>query len=78
MATLNLASVLEHSARLTPERVAIAFGGQQLTYAELDAKSTQLAAGLHAIGIRAGDHVALSCPNPVSYTHLTLPTILRV
>ena len=71
MATLNLSSVLEHSARLTPERIAITFGQQQLTYAELDAKSTQLAAGLHAIGIRAGDHVALSCPNlpyfPIAY-----------
>jgi len=71
MATLNLASVLEHSARLTPERVAIAFGGQQLTYAELNAKATQLAAGLQATGIRAGDHVALSCPNlpffPIAY-----------
>jgi long-chain acyl-CoA synthetase len=68
---LNLSSVLEHPARLTPERVAIAFGSTQLTYAELDAKATQVAAGLHATGIRAGDHVALSCPNlpffPIAY-----------
>src|SRR5258707_365416 len=71
MATLNLASVLEHSARLTPDRVAITCGQQQLTYAELDAKAMQVAAGLHAMGIRAGDHVALSCPNvpwfPIAY-----------
>src|SRR5436190_17919109 len=71
MATLNLASVLQHSARLTPDRVAITCGAQQLTYAELDAKATQVAAGLHAMGIRAGDHVALSCPNvawfPIAY-----------
>jgi long-chain acyl-CoA synthetase len=63
MPTLNLASVLEHPARLTPDRVAITCGPQQLTYAELDAKAGQVAAGLHAMGIRAGDHVALSCPN---------------
>jgi long-chain acyl-CoA synthetase len=71
MATLNLASVLEHSARLTPDRVAITCAAQHLTYAELDAQATQVAAGLQAIGIRAGDHVALSCPNvpwfPIAY-----------
>jgi long-chain acyl-CoA synthetase len=71
MATLNLASILEHSARLIPERAAITCGPQQLTYAELDAQATQVAAGLHAMGIRAGDHVALSCPNipwfPIAY-----------
>jgi long-chain acyl-CoA synthetase len=71
MATLNLASVLEHPARLTPDRIAITCGPQQLTYAELDAKATQVAAGLHAMGIRAGEHVALSCPNvpwfPMAY-----------
>jgi long-chain acyl-CoA synthetase len=71
MATLNLASVLEHSARLTPQRIAIAFGDQQITYADLNAQADRLAAGLHATGIRAGDHVALSCPNlpyfPIAY-----------
>src|SRR5215813_13133174 len=63
MATLNLSSVLEHSARLTPTRVAITFGAQQMTYADLDAQASRVAAGLHALGIRAGDHVALSCAN---------------
>jgi long-chain acyl-CoA synthetase len=68
---LNLASVLEHSARLTPARVAITFGDEHLTYADLNAKANLVAAGLHAMGIRAGDHVALSCPNlpyfPIAY-----------
>src|SRR4051794_14672332 len=71
MATLNLAAVLEHSARLRPDSVAITFGSDHLTYGELNAKAGDLAAGLHAIGIRAGDHVALSCPNlpyfPIAY-----------
>ena len=71
MASLNLSSVLEHSARLTPDRVAISFCGQQLTYAHLNASADKVAAGLHALGIRAGDHVALSCPNlpwfPITY-----------
>jgi long-chain acyl-CoA synthetase len=71
MSQLNLAAVLEHPARLTPDRIAITCGAQQLTYAELNAAATRVAAGLHALGIRAGDHVALSCPNvpwfPIAY-----------
>src|SRR6185437_8215094 len=71
MATLNLSSVLEHPARLMPSRVAVTFGSQHITYGELDAQATRVAAGLHAMGIRAGDHVALSCPNlpwfPIAY-----------
>src|SRR5215213_8638045 len=71
MASLNLSSVLEHSARLTPDRVAVSFDSQQLTYAQLDASARKVAAGLHALGIHAGDHVALSCPNlpwfPIAY-----------
>jgi len=71
MACLNLASVLEHPARLTPDRVAVSCAAQPLTYAELNATADKVAAGLHALGIRAGDHVALSCPNvpwfPIAY-----------
>ena len=71
MASLNLSSVLEHPARLTPDRVAVSFGSQHLTYAQLNATAGKVAAGLHALGIRAGDHVALSCPNlpwfPIAY-----------
>jgi long-chain acyl-CoA synthetase len=71
VATLNLASVLEQPARLTPDRIAVTAGDQHLTYGELNARADGIAAGLHALGIRAGDHVALSCPNlpffPLAY-----------
>jgi long-chain acyl-CoA synthetase len=71
MASLNLASVLEHPSRLTPERIAVTCGPQQISYGALDAQANRVAAGLQAIGIRAGDHVALSCPNvpwfPIAY-----------
>jgi long-chain acyl-CoA synthetase len=71
MASLNLASVLTHPARLTPERIAVTFTSQQLTYGELNAAADKVAAGLHALGIRAGEHVALCCPNvpwfPIAY-----------
>jgi long-chain acyl-CoA synthetase len=68
---LNLASVLEHAARLIPDRVAITCGVSRLTYAQLDAQAAKVAAGLHDIGIAPGDHVALTCPNlpwfPIAY-----------
>src|SRR3954447_25945739 len=69
--TLNLSSVLEHSARLVPERVAITCGGHHVTYADLNARATRLAGGLAAIGVTPGDRVLLSCPNvpwfPITY-----------
>ena len=68
---LNLASVLEHQAMLTPDRVAVTFGSTQITYGELDAGTSQIAGGLLGLGIAPGDHVALSCPNvpwfPLAY-----------
>lgn len=71
MSHLNLASVLTHSARLTPDRVAISYGPQQVTYAELDAESTRAAAALASIGVAPGERVVLACPNvpwfPIAY-----------
>jgi long-chain acyl-CoA synthetase len=61
--TLNLASVLEHPARLRPDRPALVCGPTRLTYGQLDAMASQIAGGLQALGIQPGDHVALSCPN---------------
>jgi long-chain acyl-CoA synthetase len=64
---LNLAHLLDNTARLTPEREALAVqsprGMIRLNYAQFSAMAAQVANGLTAMGIRPGDHVALSCPN---------------
>jgi long-chain acyl-CoA synthetase len=69
--TLNLASVLEQQARLVPERTAVTCRDVNLTYAQLDGRAAQVAAGLVSLGITPGDKVALSCPNvpwfPIAY-----------
>ena len=68
---LNLSSVLEHQASLTPDRIAITFAGKSMTYGQLNAGAAQVAGGLVALGITQGEHVALSCPNlpwfPIAY-----------
>lgn len=69
--SLNLATILDQQARLTPDWTAVSCGGANHTYAQLQALSSQVAGGLHAMGIRPGEHVALSCPNipwfPIAY-----------
>jgi long-chain acyl-CoA synthetase len=69
--TLNLASVLEQQVRLVPGRVATTCHGTNTTYADLDGRAAQIAAGLVALGVSPGDRVALSCPNmpwfPMAY-----------
>ncbi|MBP9502957.1 MAG: long-chain fatty acid--CoA ligase [Candidatus Promineofilum sp.] len=68
---LNLAVLLEDSAREAPDRTAIIFNDMKLSYAAVNAAANQVANGLASIGIRPGDKVALSCPNlphfPVAY-----------
>jgi fatty-acyl-CoA synthase len=55
---LTLGRWLADRARTTPQRVAIRFLGQDLTYGELDSRATRLAAGLAALGLRRGDRLA--------------------
>ncbi|MBA2334910.1 MAG: long-chain fatty acid--CoA ligase [Blastocatellia bacterium] len=61
--TLNLASIIEHHARLTPEREAIVWNDVRMTYGQLNSLSNKVANSLVDMGIGHGDKVALSCPN---------------
>jgi long-chain acyl-CoA synthetase len=69
--TLNLATLLEDSARRHPGRDAVVLGDTRLSYAALDAAADRVAAVLASRGVRPGDRVALSCPNlpyfPIAY-----------
>jgi long-chain acyl-CoA synthetase len=60
---LNLAVLLEDSARDVPERTAVICGDVKMNYAEVNAKASQVARALLEKGIKRGDKVALSCPN---------------
>jgi long-chain acyl-CoA synthetase len=60
---LNLALLLEDTARECPDRIAVICGETKLTYAVVEAQANQVANALVASGIGSGDKVALSCPN---------------
>ncbi|MEU8248808.1 long-chain fatty acid--CoA ligase [Nonomuraea sp. NPDC048916] len=60
---LNLSTVLEHSARTTPDGTAIVFGDMRLPYSMIDTVARQVANLLVSRGIGKGDKVALACPN---------------
>lgn len=64
---LNLAVLLEDSARRSPGIDAVVCDLERLTYAELDARANQVAHLLTARGIEPGDKVALSCPNLLEF-----------
>ncbi len=60
---LNLAVLLEDSAREAPGNIAVIFNDLKLSYAAVNAAANQVAGGLVSIGIQPGDKVALTCPN---------------
>ena len=60
---LNLAVLLEDSAREKPGRDAVIYNETRLTYAQVNGAANQIANGLVALGIGKGDKVALSCLN---------------
>ncbi|MFE9682010.1 long-chain fatty acid--CoA ligase [Streptomyces sp. NPDC006285] len=60
---LNLAVLLEDSARRHPTREAVVCGDTRLSYAQVDATANQVANLLVSRGIKPGDKVALSSPN---------------
>jgi acyl-coenzyme A synthetase/AMP-(fatty) acid ligase len=56
--TLNLASMVSHHARLTPDKEAIVWNDVRMTYGQLDAMSNRVAHALVEMGIGHGDKVA--------------------
>ena len=61
--SLNLAVMLRESALKSPQHPCIRIGGHAVTYAQMDATTDRVAAGLLASGLRRGDRVAVQLPN---------------
>ncbi|TDO19557.1 non-ribosomal peptide synthetase [Pedobacter duraquae] len=60
--TMPLHELIRSTAGQYPEKTAISFGQQQLSYRELDRRSNQFAQALQAKGIQVGDKIGLAIP----------------
>jgi len=60
-----------HAAR-TPNKLALICKGERVTYAALDGRARQLAAGLRTLGVRPGDRVAVLMLNCVEVLEVLL------
>ncbi len=64
---MNVATNLERSARFFPDRPALSSDNGEMTYAEFSEKTGRVAAALVAIGLKAGNNVALCGTNSADW-----------
>ena len=64
---MNLGCVLADAASVHPERRALLFEGERISYGELDRRAAVAAAALEERGVRKDDRVALKLPNTPDY-----------
>ena len=60
---MSVGELVLQTARRVPDKAALIFHDQPITYAELDAEIDRAAAGFAALGIKRGDRVALLVHN---------------
>ena len=63
----SLVALMEESFSKYADRVAYSFMGKEVSYAETDRMSQQLAAYLQGLGLARGDRVAIMMPNVPQY-----------
>ncbi|WP_430335531.1 acyl-CoA synthetase [Rhodococcus sp. ACT016] len=71
----NLADVFESVAAAVPDRVALTYEDQHLTYASLNAEANRTAHMLTRAGVRPGDHVSLFLKNSIEHVTSVLGLI---
>ncbi len=64
---LTLGQMLDRSAERFPEREAVVFKGERVTFRRLKERADAMARGLLALGLGPGDHVVLWMPNCVEW-----------
>jgi len=68
---MNVSQLLTKTARIFPDRLAIAHGPKKLTYARLNSRANRLANALSHLGIKQGENIALLQYNyPETYESL--------
>ncbi|MGH3646706.1 MAG: AMP-binding protein, partial [Micromonosporaceae bacterium] len=64
---VNIADLFEHVVDLMPERVAVACGDREATYAQLEERANKLAHHLAQHGVQAGSHVGVYARNSIEF-----------
>src|SRR5689334_23375092 len=59
----NIADLFEHAVDYFPDRLAVACGDDEVTYAELEEQANRLAHHLADHGVTAGSHVGMCTRN---------------
>jgi amino acid adenylation domain-containing protein len=72
----TLSGLVEEQVRRTPDAVAVQFGGERLTYAELDARAERMAAALRGRGAGPGTPVAVCAERSLALV-VSLLAVLR-
>ena len=72
---MRVGAIVAGHARRVPDRAAVVSGAARLTYAELDARTRELAGGLVAAGLRRGDRVILYLGNGVELVEVFLAVL---
>ena len=72
----SLVALMEEAFHKYADRVAYSFMGKDVTYADTDAQSHDLAAYLQGLGLAKGDRVAIMMPNVPQYP-VAVAAILR-
>lgn len=70
--SFNLADLYESLADAFPNRLALAVGDREFTFAQLDERATRLANAWKSAGIGAGDHIGLYLFNSHEYLECML------
>jgi fatty-acyl-CoA synthase len=60
------------SALATPNRIAVVDDFGELSFSQLDRRSTKLAKGLHRLGARRGERLGIACHNHRDFVELTV------
>ena len=71
----NLSAFVGFHARRTPDRVAIIYRDQRITYAALESRTGRLGALLRARGVGAGDVVAVFMKNSAAFVELAIAVL---
>jgi bile acid-coenzyme A ligase len=74
VALISLSRIVAHWANMQPDRVAIDHEGQQVTWAELDARTNRLARAYEALGVKQDDFVTIALPNGIEFIEACIAT----